>query len=121
MLGGGVVDSLSHHLSLFDRDSEDELIAGMRRAVDQSLECFFRVCRQGGVGKEGLFDGYVPNFGLGSESGQVEQPPVGSIVQVDSVFVLAEGVGQKHREEDPEECGDEHTTLLDSTVDGKWL
>ena len=73
------------------------------------------------VGKESLSDGDMPDFGHGSESGQVDQPTVGSILQVDSVFVLAESVGQKHRQEDPEECGDEHAALLDSTVDGEWV
>ena len=48
------------------------------------------------MGKEGLSDGDVLDLG------QVEQPTVGSSVQVDSVFVLAEGVNQEHREEDPE-------------------
>ena len=36
-------------------------------------------------------DGDVPDLGLGQESGQVEQPDVGSTVVVDSVFVLAKG------------------------------
>ena len=116
------VGSLSHHLSLFDADSEAELNTGMRKAVNQSLKCFFRVCHQGCViGKEGLSDGYMPDLGLGSEPGQVEQPAVGSSVQVDSVFVPTEGVSQEHREEDPKECGGEHTALLDSTADWEWL
>ena len=53
------------------------------------------MCRQGCVvDTEGLSNGDMPDLlGLGSESGQVEQPAVGSSVQVASVFVLAEGVG----------------------------
>ena len=63
----------------------------------------------------------MPDLGLGSESGQIEQPAVGSSVQVDSVFVLAEVVGQKHRKEDPAECGGEQAALIDSTVGGEWV
>ena len=67
MFGG--VGSLSRYLSLFDTDNEAELVTGMRKAVDQSLERFFSVCRQCSVvGKDD-----VPDLGLGSESGQVEQ------------------------------------------------
>ena len=47
--GGGGVGSLSHHLSRFDTDSEAELVTGMRKAVDQSLELFLSVCRQDSV------------------------------------------------------------------------
>ena len=42
-------------------------------------------------------------------------------MQVDCVFVLAEGVGQKYREKDSEECWGEHTALLGSSVDGEWV
>ena len=67
---GKGVRSLSLHLSLFDADSEGELVTSIDKAVDQYLECF-SVCVARAVSKEGLSDGHVPDFDLGSESGQV--------------------------------------------------
>ena len=90
--------------------------------VDQSLEHFFSACRQGSVvDKDGLSNGDVPDLGLGSESGQVEQSAIRLSVQVDSVFVLAEGGGQEHQEEAPKEGGGEHAAQLDSTTDVEWV
>ena len=80
------------------------------------------MCHQGSiVSKEGLSDGDVHDPGFGSEFSQVEQSAVRSIMQVDSIFTLAEGAGQEHQEEDPKECEGEHTALLDSTIDGEWV
>ena len=64
-----------------------------------------RVARAGVVDKDGLSNGDVPDLVLGSESGQVEQSAIRLSVQVDSVFVLAQGGGQEHQEEAPKEGG----------------
>lgn len=90
--------------------------------VNQYLESFFCMYGQDGiVCEEGLFDGDGHDLGLGSESGQVEQFAVRSCVQVDSVFVVVEGAGLGHGQEDPEGGGGEHTALPGSALDGEWL
>ena len=116
------VSALARHLSLLQADTETKLMTCVCKLVSQSLESFFCVCAQGGiVCKEGLFNGDGPDLGLGSESCKVEQFAVRSCVQVDSVFIVVEGAGQEHGEEDPKEGGSDHTILLDSAVDGEWL
>ena len=65
--GGG---SLPHHLGLLYADREAKIVTRESKAVDQPLECFFRVrCHGGIVSEEDLPDGNVPDLGFGSEPG----------------------------------------------------
>lgn len=60
-----------HHFSLLEDDGEDKLIAGMCKAIYQSLEASCEYCQSSIVGEEGFPDGDMPHLGLGSEFGQI--------------------------------------------------
>ena len=63
--GGG---SLPQHLGLLYADCEAKIVTCESKAVDQPLECFFRVrCHGSIVSEEDLPDGNVPDLGFGSE------------------------------------------------------
>lgn len=73
-------------------------------------ECYHR---ENGLAYDGR-----PDFRLGSESGQVEQPVDTLRVRMGSIFLSVKGTGQGHGTEDPEEHWSEGVALLDSASSG---
>lgn len=61
----------------------------------------------------------MSDLGLGSEPGQVVQFAVGPYLQVNTILVLLESMGQEKREKDPKEGWDQFTALLEFAVDGE--
>ena len=117
-----LTDVLAHHLCLLQADGEPKLFASICKAGDEPLESFFTVSSECCIiGEEQLSDEHSADFGLCSEAGEIEEVPVTPCVDKNSVFLGTKDMTQQQGEENPEEGGGEHASLLDSVGDGKGV
>ena len=92
----------------------------MSEVIDESLKGFLRVCGQGSViCKQHLPEEDLADFGLGTQTGQVEEAPITPSVDVDAVSTLVKGALQQEREEDAKERRSKDTSLFHAAENGK--
>ena len=82
-------------------------------------EAAHRHCQCSAICEEHLSDQHLAYVGLGTKPCEIEEVSVGSGVEVDAIFGLAEGVGQQQIAKVAENCWRKYTSLLHPAFDLK--